>query len=47
MVASYPPKKIQVRPGIEGHAVKNWELPMKLKHKKTPFNTVHYDKTMV
>ena len=39
--------KIQVRPGIEGHAVELGVTPKPLKHQKILFNTVHYEKTMV
>ena len=39
--------KIQVRPGIEGHAVKLGVTPKPLKHQKILLNTVHYAKTMV
>ncbi len=37
----YPPKKIQVRPDLEGHAVENG-IP-RIETQKTPLNTVHYD----
>ena len=39
--------KIQVRPGIEGHAVELGVTPKPLKHQKILFNTVHYAKTVV
>tara|TARA_Y100000114_G_scaffold108928_1_gene102327 strand:- start:3625 stop:3861 length:237 start_codon:yes stop_codon:yes gene_type:complete len=39
--------KIQVRPGIEGHAVELGVTPKPLKHQKILFNTVHYARTMV
>ena len=39
--------KIQVRPGIEGHAVELGVIPKPLKHQKILFNTVHYARTMV
>ena len=39
--------KIQVRPGLEGHAVELGVTPKPLKHQKILFNTVHYARTMV
>ena len=39
--------KIQVRPGLEGHAVELGVRPKPLKHQKILFNTVHYARTMV
>ena len=38
----YPPKKIQVRPDLEGHAVRKWDSHEN-ETQKTPLNTVHYD----